>query len=295
MSSPFLGQANVFAANTGEKNAREQLIDFAERHGWLLDLTALRSHYAYARHSDKEFEQDPNRFIRTAHPDLGGHWCVELDYEVVGDPDEYRPRREWDNTLRAVRIWHSSAVDERGVVTGCQELRNYHQSNSARSRLWDLTDSEDGKFRPLRKRAEMLLADPDPWMWAVVADYFTDAEKDRRRREERAAQQALRRKPLPIRIPKDQFRQMAEKLRRIGGDIANADGLTDLHDEVAKAHALVLGLQAALVEIEDNCFYCETTLAPEERSIDPNNHRTYGPCCREHALRFEKKGSHVSE
>lgn len=285
MTGPFAG-AGTFKPAAGEKNAREQLIDFAERHGWLLDLKAVRSRHVWKSGTE---EQDPNRFVRTAHPDLGGQWHIELDYEVVGDPEVYRSTRQWDNTLRAVRIWHSTAVDENGVRTSCQELRNYLQSNSGRSLLWDLTSRPDGKFVPLRKRAEMLLRDPDTLMWLTVETYFGEEETRRRELREREARQRARHRPLPITMPASEWRSTGDKLRRVAGDIANADGLSDLHSLIKDAEDLLDVLRAGLVEVESDCFYCGAEIPPGQHGIDPGNQRTYGPCCADHALRFERK------
>lgn len=285
MSGPFAG-TGTFRPTTGEKNAREQLIEFAERHGWLLDITAVRHIHRWKTGTE---QQDPNQFVRAANDDLGGVWHVLLDYEVVGDPDAYQPIRKWDNTLRAVQIWHSSDVDDSGVRKAYYELRNYHQSNTSVSLLWDMTDRADGKFKPLRKRAEELLRDPDLLMWCAAerrAGVAFQRQLEREAREERDRQ---RRRPLPITLSKSEWRTTGDKLRRVAGDITNADGLTDLHSLIKDAEDLLDVLRAGLVEIEPDCFYCGEPIPEGQHGIDPSNQRTYGPCCADHALRFERK------
>ena len=242
MGGPF-GSAGVFAPNVGEKNARTALIEYATHHGWLLDLTATRSRHVWR---DEPKEQDPNQFLRAAAH--GGHWVVNLDYEVKGDPEAYRTSRQWDNTLRAVTLWHSSWVDERGRRTGpgSYQLKNYHQANSSRSRLWDLTDSADGKFKPLRKRAEEILRDPDLAVWLLMEQIENERQAEKNRRREWEERAALRRRPLTVAVSQDHFREMARQLRRTAATLADADGLTDLQAEVARAEALVADLRTAV-------------------------------------------------
>lgn len=283
MSSPFAGTGN-FAPITREKNAREQLIEYAENHGWLLDLNATRHRHTWKRDTE---EQDPNRFVRTAAH--GGEWCILLDYEVMGEPDAYKPHRSWDNTLRAIAIWHSSWVDEKGIVFPRFELRNYLQFNAPRSALWDVTNHPDGKVKPLRKRAEDLLRDPDLAVWLVLEDQNSAAEAERRRKAEWEADRRARRRPLPITISKDLWRRELQKLARAANELINADGLTDLHELVKTVEDHLDVVREALVEKEPNCFYCDEPIAEGDRALDPSNQRTYGPCCREHALRWEKK------
>jgi len=286
VSGPFAGSGE-FKPTTGDKNAREQLIEFAERYGWMLDLTAIRSRQTSPRPHDPTEEQDPNRFIRQA--EHGGLWHALLDYEVRGDPDEWKPMRKWDNTLRGLSIWHSSWVDDKGVIHRMFTLNNYVQTNTSRSLLWDITDSEDGTFKPLVKRAREVLQHPDMAAWLVMQTKNSEAEQARRQHEEHIERQRQRRKPLPLTVTADEFRRRAMDLRRTAGEIGQADGLTDIHAVVAIAEKQIELLRMALVPLAEDCFYCGQWIEPEDRKVDPNNHQTYGACCEEHALRYEKK------
>jgi hypothetical protein len=231
----------VFAPNVGDKNARTSLIEYATNHGWLLDLTAVRSRHLWRPGFD---EQDPNQFLRAA--EFGGHWLVNLDYEVKGDPDDYRSEREWDNTLRSLTVWHSSWVNSSGDRTRAYQLRNYHQSNSSRSMLWDITDTADGKFKPLRKRAEEILRNPSLAIWTVEEQRYTDRQAEANRRREWEERSTRRRQPLAVTVSQDDYRELARRLRATASDLVNADGLTDLPAEVAKAESLILWIRSIL-------------------------------------------------
>lgn len=244
MSGPFTGTGE-FKPVAGEKNARESLIEFAERHGWLLDLNARRSDQVWGGVE----EQDPNQFVRTALH--GGEWYVWLDYEVKGDPDEYRPRRTWDNTLRGLTIWHSSQVTDRGQVIRPLRLNNYLQSNTRPSVLWDLTESDDGKFKPLRRRAEDVLMHPDLLIWCVAEHRHQEKVAIAQQEAEFRELDRQRRQPLPIRVARSEFADMANRLRRTAGDIANADGLADLPELIGQAEEQIAALRSALIPTEE--------------------------------------------
>lgn len=283
MSTPFAG-VGEFKAPSGEKNARESLIEYAEQHGWLLDLTATRSRHTWRA---TDLEQDPNQFVRAA--DHGGQWVLALDYEVKGDPDSYKPHRSWDNTLRGCRIWHSSDVDAKGVVQHSWDLRNYVQSNTARCLMWDLTNREDGKFKPLRKRAEELIRFPDLMIWLLEEKRHSVEERNRRRQEEWARQARERRRPLPILTSNNEFRSLCNTVRRTMSEMVDADGTTNLYELIRQAERQLAAVKTQLVIREEDCFYCATPLSEQDRKIDPNNQRTYGPCCHDHVFRFERK------
>lgn len=240
MTTPF-ERPGTFAPTTGEKNARTTLIEFVANHGWLLDLTATRSVKVWR---DAVREQDPNQFIRD--DGRGGHWIINLDYEVKGDGAEFRPIRKWDNTLRGLRLWHSSWVDERGVIARRLDLRNYHQLHVASSDLWDLTDPVDDKFKPLRKRAEEIIRDPDIAAWLIAEGWHRAQIRDNQRKAEKRRERMARQRPLGINIDPSRFKRIAHLLKTTGETLRFADGLTDLDGEVAKAEKAVAALRAAL-------------------------------------------------
>ena len=232
----------MFAPNVGDKNARTTLIEFATNQGWLLDLTATRNRHAW-REDTKE--QDPNQFVRV-DPN-GGHWVVALDYEVKGDPEAYRPYREWDNTLRGMTLWHTSWVDDKGRRRRSMVLKNYHQANSARAILWDITDPDQGAgFKPLRKRAEEILRNPDLAVWFVEERKHREIEAEQARQRRVKEQYELRNRPLSVAVSQDHFREMARQLRSAGTDLVNANGLTDLQEIVARAEKVIADIRLAV-------------------------------------------------
>lgn len=246
-TTPFSGAGN-FTPFEGEKNAREQMIAYVEKHGWLLDLTAVRSHHAWR---DVQVEQDPNRFVRSSEM-FPGEWFLSLDYEVRGDPEVYRETRTWDNTLRALSIWHSSWVLPTGVVQRTYVLNNYRQSHTHRSDLWDLTDRDDGKFKPLRKRAEEVLANPDLAIWLVAEKEFErdfEAKRNRALANERARR---RQQPLKISISQTEFVRLGSQLRRAAGNLLGADGLTDLRQELENAEKILADIRSAILNETDH-------------------------------------------
>lgn len=227
-------------------NAREQLIAFTFDQGWELDpIKTVR-----ANDSIYTTERIQNPFAFRKADGLGGFWTIELDYRTQAD------WRKTDNRLRSLRLAH---VDADGVlqVLGSRKYNltvelNPMYSDSWRTlnnQVWYVTDGITGT-NTLRQRAELVIADPALVLWLAEENNHKRNLQIAAERKRAADEAAARKRPLAITISADEFRTLALKVASAARNLSNANGVTDLGTEVAKAEAAVAALRAALVKQE---------------------------------------------
>lgn len=231
---------------TTKTNARTEFLAFVTDHGWELDPDeTIYTGSSWTRQDQRlpaEYKQNPFAFRRPAKH--GGTWKIELDYTDRSSSD-YGYRRSTDNRLRKVevRYFDAEGTEVRLFTTGrhfsMERIHPVLLTNTdvstwqSTSWIWKVTYGPTGTAT-LRKRAEMLVADPDLVIWLAAEAQALDHQKFLEREAARRADIEARRRPLP---------EGWDALKRAAVAVERADGKTDVL-------AVLDSLRAALEAVE---------------------------------------------
>lgn len=227
-------------------NAREALIAFVLAHGWELDPTRK----AWDRrdiwfNGERKQIQHPTAFRRPAHDGL--FWSLELDYTVKSDYSKLNGTRLSQIILKLVdgegtlhKIGPNSY--DLSIEIDPKYANSYRTLNS---NAWSVTHGIYD-HATLKQRAEVIAADPALVVWLALerrAERDREIAAERRRREQDAK---LRKRPLEITLPVEDWRAVALELSQTAHTLRSADGLTDLPAAIARAEQAIAVLRDAL-------------------------------------------------
>lgn len=220
---------------TTKITAQSKLIDFAKANGWELDTTVILNTYrGWGSFSKLEPEvqakylkQHPFMFRRAAVD--GGTWQVELDYRNKSDyGDRFGTRLHG-----AVVRYFDAEGNQKNLPMSSFQLKK-PTTYSGSNHLYEVTGDVD---EAISKHVERLLAGPDVAVWLAVEAQELQRQQWRKEAEARRIERELRERPLP---------EGWTELARVAREVANADGMTDTADLIARLSAATVAVVANL-------------------------------------------------
>lgn len=230
---------------------QQDLIDFAEDHGWTLDVTALYTTYGGYRFDGLTEErrranlaQHPFVFVRPGTD--GGTWRVELDY--VSREFSYYGGKSFTKTLKGARLTFTgddgavntfdAALSGYATLTGSREnteiVLAQQSTASYAATNWVWHAALVGEGYSTRERVQALLVDPEGVVFRAVTAMAADKADQAAYEAERERIRALKARPLPAGW---------EALQEAAQAVVKADGMSD-------TDALLAALTAALAAVE---------------------------------------------
>jgi hypothetical protein len=212
--------------NKGEKmNSREKFLAYVVEHGWKLDPDAQITCGPYR----SERAHDPHAFIRQSDADPNIVWRADLDYST-GE----RWIRATGDMLRLIRI-RAFGEDRQNWVL--------NKSATFPEPLRLVTDPADLNVKlPLQKRAELVMANPDLYIWLAAERQHNDRE---------AARQLSRAKSAPIAgvtVSRLEWWTFSNDIVYAAQDLREANGTTDICPLMDKLREHVAALESAITK-----------------------------------------------
>lgn len=220
---------------TTKITAQDKLIAFAKTNGWELDTSVILNTYSgwgsFSRLEPevqaKYLKQHPFMFRRPAVD--GGTWQVELDYRNKGDYGS----RFGTRLHGAVVRYFDAEGNQKNLPQSSFQLKK-PSTYSGTNHLYEVTGDAD---EAISTHVERLLAGPERAVWLAVESEALQLQRWRKEAQARAIERDLRERPLP---------EGWDELARVAREVANADGMTDTADLIARLSAATVAVVAKL-------------------------------------------------
>jgi hypothetical protein len=210
-----------------QMNSREKILAYILEHGWTLDAEST-----IHRKFTGERVQDPHAFIRRSDADPNIVWRADLDFTAGGGWDRYT-----GDILKGVSIW---SRQDGGRWVGERWVLNNSTAYPTPLRLVTNPSDPNAKLS-LQKRAELVMANPDLYIWLAAERNRNDAEA---LRQARAAKSA----PIPgVTVTRLDWSVLSSNLVDAAQKLREADGATDIGPLMGAVRERVAALEAVII------------------------------------------------